>query len=230
MAIHSLEISSQKLSQSTGDSQPVPARGRPRNPERMLNVIAIASSQFSALGYERTSMDTIGKLSGVSKVTIYKYFPSKKKLFEACISNKVDTVFEFDSTQVFDPKVPRDALRYIALKFIALQNDEIATGCYRTLISMAESTDLELRELCSSFFELGPQRLLDQVACYLRAAHKVGSLNIDDASIAADEFLALFHDSNYLKILLGLGKSTTEEDNARIERNLKIFMSYYKHE
>jgi TetR/AcrR family transcriptional repressor of mexJK operon len=222
------QVNSQEISPSADDSQPVLARGRPRDPERMLKVITIASAQFSTLGYERTSMDTIGKLSGVSKVTIYKYFPSKKKLFEACISAKVDAVFEFDSSQVFDPKVPQDALRYIALKFIALQNDEIATGCYRTLISMAESADLELRELCGSFYELGPQRLLDQVACYLRAAHKAGSLNIDDASIAADEFLALFHNSNYLKILLGLGKTTAEEDNARIERNLKIFLLRYQ--
>ena len=208
--------------------QITPSRGRPRDPERMRKVIATASAQFGTLGYERTSIDAISKLSGVSKVTIYKYFPSKKKLFEAYVSSRIDSLFEDESMQSHDPLTPRFVLHQIATKLNELQHDEIAIGTYRSLISMANSPEPELRELCSIFFELGPIRVVNTVAAYLAAAHAAQSLCIEDVYRAADEFLALFHGFQFIKILLGLDNSTLADNLALIDRNVDIFMQRYQ--
>ena len=59
--------------------------GRPRDPERMRRVIEAAAQQFLEQGFERTSMEAVAKASGVSKMTIYSYFPTKSALFEAVL-------------------------------------------------------------------------------------------------------------------------------------------------
>lgn len=207
---------------------PTASRGRPRDPERMRKVIATASAQFGTLGYAGTSIDAISKLCGVSKVTIYKYFPSKKKLFEAYVTSRIDSLFEDDAMQGHDPHNPASVLRQIARKLIELQHDGIAVGTYRSLISMASSPDPELRELCAIFYELGPTRVINTIAAYLAEAHAVQSLCIDDVYIAADEFLALFHGFQLIKILLGLDTSTIEDHLGMIERNVDIFIHRYR--
>ncbi len=210
------------------EAPPAPTRGRPRDPERMRKVIATASAQFGTLGYAGTSIDAISKLCGVSKVTIYKYFPSKKKLFEAYVTSRIDSLFEHDAMHGHDPYTPDAVLRQIAQKLIELQHDEIAVGTYRSLISMANSPDPELRELCGIFYELGPTRVVNTVAAYLAEAHAVRSLQIEDAYGAADEFLALFHNFQFIKILLGLDHSSMAENQAMIARNVDIFMQRYQ--
>ncbi len=212
----------------SAETDPKPTRGRPRDPERMRKVIATASAQFGTLGYAGTSIDTISKLCGVSKVTIYKYFPSKKKLFEAYVSSRIDILFEDDAMQSHDPMTPHRVLSQIARKLIELQHDGIAIGTYRSLIGMANSPDPELRELCSIFFELGPTRVVNTIAAYLAEAHAARSLDIDDVYIAADEFLALFHGFQLIKILLGLDTSTAEDNYALIERNVDLFTHRYR--
>ena len=77
---------------NVSDEIPV-KRGRPRDPARMQRVLAAAQIQFLQLGFGATSMESIAKASGVSKMTIYNYFPSKEALFESCIASRTDAVF-----------------------------------------------------------------------------------------------------------------------------------------
>lgn len=53
---------------------------RPRDPERIKRVLEAAANQFIDYGFARVSVDVIAKASGVSKVTIYNYLPTKEAL------------------------------------------------------------------------------------------------------------------------------------------------------
>ena len=56
----------------------------PRDEEktaRRLHILAVAQELFSNRTYENISMDLIAKTAGITKRTIYQYFPSKEALY-----------------------------------------------------------------------------------------------------------------------------------------------------
>jgi AcrR family transcriptional regulator len=65
----------------TSSAPPVdpPRRGRPADvdPER---VALLALRHFDEHGYEQTTMDDIARLAGISRRTLFRYFPSKPAL------------------------------------------------------------------------------------------------------------------------------------------------------
>jgi AcrR family transcriptional regulator len=56
-----------------------PSKGESSEKEKILEY---AHSSFIAEGFSKTTMDEIANELGISKKTIYKYFPSKEKLVE----------------------------------------------------------------------------------------------------------------------------------------------------
>lgn len=57
-------------------SPPTPIRAQPRRE----HLVQVAHALFNAHGFHQTGIDTIMRESGVSKTTLYKYFPAKEDL------------------------------------------------------------------------------------------------------------------------------------------------------
>ena len=61
--------------------------GKKRSPEairlRRRSVLDAAAGEFAEKGYSNADMDHIAESAKVGKGTIYRYFKSKEKLFEA---------------------------------------------------------------------------------------------------------------------------------------------------
>ncbi|HEX5419392.1 MAG TPA: TetR/AcrR family transcriptional regulator [Gammaproteobacteria bacterium] len=53
-------------------------------------VLAVASEYFLARGYQGASINAMARSSGISKESIYRYFSSKKALFEAVIERELN--------------------------------------------------------------------------------------------------------------------------------------------
>lgn len=49
--------------------------------EKVDRIVEIAQARFDHFGYNKTTMEEISRDAGVSKKTIYEYFPSKEALF-----------------------------------------------------------------------------------------------------------------------------------------------------
>ncbi|MDD3799932.1 MAG: TetR/AcrR family transcriptional regulator, partial [Novosphingobium sp.] len=58
------------------------ASARPQS-ARVQHLLAVAREQFVGGGFEAVSIDSIARASGVSKETIYRYYPDKEALFRA---------------------------------------------------------------------------------------------------------------------------------------------------
>jgi AcrR family transcriptional regulator len=54
---------------------------QPRAQAKREQILAAAQPLFLAQGFERTTMDAITAAAGVSKQTLYHYYPSKEQLF-----------------------------------------------------------------------------------------------------------------------------------------------------
>lgn len=60
-----------------------------RQPKKQVEVLNVASDYFLSHGYKGTSINAMARDSGISKESIYRYFSSKKELFEAVIAKEL---------------------------------------------------------------------------------------------------------------------------------------------
>src|SRR5277367_3320490 len=69
-------------------------RGRPQlrcDDETRQIIYQAARHQFADNGYAATSMETVARGAGVSTKTLYRLIPNKAALFEAMITDRIDT-------------------------------------------------------------------------------------------------------------------------------------------
>jgi len=186
----------------------------------MRKVISAARQQFTEHGFERASMESVAQASGVSKMTIYSYFPTKAALFEAVIGQRVGAVFSFADGEALDPGDARKSLTLIGRRFLTLMRADDVLGRHRALYGATNQAEAARR----AFYRQGPIKSIEQVASYLVAASRSGSLEVRNPEVAADQFLSLFLGAAHIHALLGLGKPTAKADQKLIDENVDLFM------
>jgi TetR/AcrR family transcriptional repressor of mexJK operon len=186
----------------------------------MARVLAAAKKHFTEHGYEGTSIDAIAAESGVSKVTIYSYFPTKAALFQCGVMHRVDAQFSNVDWDKLDPHDPREALTRIGRAFLGLMRSPDVINHHRTLYG-AQGVDTAAAE---SFFAAGPLKIVNSVAAYLRAAHKAESLRVANADLAANQYLSLYLGLGHIRGLLGLSAPSAREDAELVRANVELFL------
>ena len=63
--------------------------GRPKPRAKEQEVLDVATAYFLKHGYQGASINAMARSSGISKESIYRYFSSKKQLFEAVICREL---------------------------------------------------------------------------------------------------------------------------------------------
>ncbi|GAB0055866.1 hypothetical protein SIID45300_00164 [Candidatus Magnetaquicoccaceae bacterium FCR-1] len=200
--------------------RPPAPRGRPRDPDRPRRILEAAAEQFCRLGYERTSMNAVAAASGISKVTIYRYFPTKQALFEAVVDQHIEAMFAAMPPGSLDPLHPEIALQHIAEQFVNLIELDSVLASFRLMMAAAGQQS----NACQAFFDHGPLQLVHQVSAYMTAAAEAGTLAIHDPFLAANQFLALFHGLEHIQAQLDLGRCTPEANQTRIQANVALFL------
>ena len=62
---------------------------------RVQHLLKVARVEFVAGGFDAVSIDAIARASGVSKETIYRYFPDKQALMRALASEGIEQLGQF---------------------------------------------------------------------------------------------------------------------------------------
>jgi AcrR family transcriptional regulator len=78
---------------TTGRRKAAPRRER-RKEDRPAEIVAAALELFADQGFGTTRMADVAHLAGVSKATVFVYFPTKEDLFRAVAQTVVQTHFE----------------------------------------------------------------------------------------------------------------------------------------
>jgi AcrR family transcriptional regulator len=157
-------------------------------------------------------------------MTVYSHFASKEGLFEAVIGTQTDGVVSArPGAAALDPLQPEAALAAVGAQFLALIRREDTIGQFRTMYAAAATQP----EACAAFYRQGPERLLDELAGYLRAAHAAGSLRAPQPRQAADLFLALFLGDGHIRGLLCLPAPSAPRDKALVREAVRVFMAAF---
>lgn len=100
--------------------------------ERPAAILQAALDEFSAKGFAAARLDDVAARAGITKGTIYLYFPSKEDLFVATLREKVRPILEHLRTLAADPDASAmDVLR----SHVALVADHVVEdGCGRDIM------------------------------------------------------------------------------------------------
>jgi AcrR family transcriptional regulator len=175
-------------------------------------------------GFDGASIGDIVRSAGVSKGTLYAYFPSKEKLFEALIiedrRKQAEALFTLDES---DEDVVR-VLRRLGKTFLEMLLSPDNLDFLRIVIGAST----KFPRLGKAFFEAGPCNGTSRLASYLRRLDEQGVISVEDAHLAARQFLDLCKTGIHLRMMLG---DRTQPDNAEIEHNIdsaiRMFLAAY---
>lgn len=131
------------MSSSTSPIPTLPdgqARRSRRKEARPAELLAAALDLFVEKGYAATRVEEVAQCAGVSKGTLFLYFPSKEELFKAVVRQNISGRFaewneEFDR---FDGSTP-DMLRYCLFNWWQRLGNTKASGIPKLMMSEAQN-------------------------------------------------------------------------------------------
>jgi len=91
--------------------------GRPASIEAPREtILANAATLFAANGLERTSLQDVARAVGLSKAAIYHYFPTKTDIYDAIVSDLLDTLYHRVLARIGEAESPSEQLRLLMLE------------------------------------------------------------------------------------------------------------------
>jgi AcrR family transcriptional regulator len=82
------------------------ARWRRRKTARPSEILSAALASFAERGFAATRLDDVAARAGVTKGTLYLYFPSKEELFKAVVRQELLPAIEWAETMVAQSTAP----------------------------------------------------------------------------------------------------------------------------
>lgn len=181
--------------------------------EKRAAIVRAATDLFLDLGYDRTSLAKIADASGVSKATLFKQFPTKAALFEAIVRGSW--------TPGVGEDVPGDAsMIEVGNRYVDLLVRPEMVSLFRIVIAEVP----RFPELGRTQFDLGKMPYFDSVRHWLEAQHELGVLKIEDAELAATQFLGMISNFVFWPRLLLVDWAPSRADCERVVREAAATM------
>ncbi len=173
--------------------------------DRERRILDAALTVFGAMGYSGATMDAVAAEAGLTKPTLYSYFPSKESLFSAMMLDRRDAMLE-----VFEHPSPG--------------------GMVADLHTFAwDYADTVMRpDLLRAYQASGPDHVLRGIMRYLDHQRAEGRLTFDDAELAAQDLWGLILSAPRTQALYMPDAPPDRATLARyIHNGLRVFLRAY---
>jgi AcrR family transcriptional regulator len=195
-----------------------------RQGRKVAQVLDGARAVFLRDGFEGASVDEIAREAGVSKATLYSYFPDKRLLFMEVAKSECGRQAEAACNRVAMSGPPAEVLYDTASRMTRF----FISGFGRQVFRMCVAESDRFPDLGREFFASGPMMVHEMLVSYLREAVARGDLVIDDIDLAADQFPELCKAGIHMPLLLGLKTEFSDEEIDRVIRGaVDVFMARY---
>ncbi len=183
-----------------------------------------ARTVFMSDGFEGASVDDIVREAGVSKATLYSYFPDKRLLFIEVAKCECQAQSDAAVAQVEATDDVREALTTAAKRMTRFFMSDVGLQVHRIIVGESQ----RFPEIGREFYESGPARVHAILRSFLQKEVDRGNLNIEDIDLAADQFPELCKAGLHLKMVLGLREPPTNEEIDRvIDGAVDMFLCKY---
>ncbi len=194
---------------------------RGRKYDQVLNG---ARDIFLRDGFEGASVDEIARVSGVSKATLYSYFPDKSLLFLEVARAQCRHQADAAHAEIDRAAPPRLVLGQVARKFLSFMLSPMGQRIFRMCVAESD----RFPQLGQDFYRSGPMVLKEALVSYLATAQERGEICAEDIELAAEQFAVLCKADLWTRLLFGI---QTEFSTAEIDRiadgAVETFMARY---
>ncbi|NND42985.1 MAG: TetR/AcrR family transcriptional regulator [Silicimonas sp.] len=175
-------------------------------------VLEGARTIFLRDGFEGASVDDIVREAGVSKATLYSYFPDKRLLFLEVAKAECAAQSDAAVAQIEASGDIREVLETAAKRMVRFFVSDVGLQVHRIIVGESQ----RFPEIGREFFESGPARVHEMLRHFLRMAVEDGRLKIDDIDLAADQLPELCKAGLHLKMVLGLRAAPGDAEIDRV--------------
>lgn len=197
-----------------------PTRAEATLLEERLRTAAIES--FLEHGFDGTTMEAVAQAAGVTKRTLYAHYSDKRTLFAHAISWAIERHPSMESAIEAAHAATEDleaGLTAIARSALELARDPVAVRLVR--MGMTESSRFpELADRISNLLT-SPRNLA--VAEFLAFHAATGSIEVDDITIAAEQFLAMITATPSRLAAFGITRPPDVEER-NVRQAVKLFI------
>lgn len=165
---------------------------RRRSAEKREQILKAAERLFLKTGFAMTSMDAITAAAGVSKQTVYSYFPSKEELFETVLRDLVNRNVRILASEHDPQTIPvasrsdfEEAMQELAMRIVSSLMHPTYLGLVKMIISDIGRSP-QLRRL---FRQSVPEGVIASIAAMLDRARQAAVAVVPDTEAAARLFI-----------------------------------------
>ncbi|AXQ94470.1 TetR/AcrR family transcriptional regulator [Cereibacter azotoformans] len=195
-----------------------------RKGRKMPQVLEGARKVFLRDGFEGASVDDIAREAGVSKATLYSYFPDKRLLFLEVAKAECLRQAEEAVALITSDLGPREVLTMAATRIVDFVLSDFGIRTYRICVAEAD----RFPELGHEFYESGPALVRQRIVDYLRQAVARHELIIEDLELAADQFAELCKADLFNRIVFGVGAAVSAGERRRVVAGVvEMFLARY---
>lgn len=199
---------------------PLSARGQ----RKLDQIIEGAGEVFATRGFGGASVDEIARQAGISKATMYRYFPDKTAIFNAYVRREFARQSAHICAFDFDHSTLEDVLKQVGREFIALMLSPFGLSIYR--IAVAESE--RFPEIGLAFFQSGPDEARRLLAPMLEAAMERGELARGNPDLASFQFFELCKARLFYRSLFCCEADRSDAAiEAQVEVATRLFLKAY---
>jgi AcrR family transcriptional regulator len=209
--------------EETGNS--VPFAGH--NDDKARQILDGARTVFLHDGFDGASMNDIARVAGVSKGTLYVYFPSKEALFEALVRHdkrqQAERMCVWKADEA-DPNDVRASLTRVGRSLLEIMARPEHIAQIRTVMAVAP----KFPQIGRAFYEAGPLYGVGRLEAYVARQTNEGRLTAGDPRRAATDFLQLCMGDIYKRLMFCIvDRVEDEEITAAVAHAVDVFMKVY---
>ena len=160
--------------------------------QKRAAILTAARELFLSDGFDRTSVDAVAARAGVSKRTVYDYFGDKQTLLQAVVDgvgqSLITTIGRILDDTLAEPTEAIDLVDVLLPFAMRIATDMLGSAEYATLQRLVRTQFGHLPNGGENSMADAPDEALAERFAAFAAA---GLLDIPDARLAADQFVAL---------------------------------------
>lgn len=178
-------------------------------------VLAGAREVFMADGFEGASVDDIARAAGVSKATLYSYFPDKRLLFMEVAMQECTHMADRTVDMINDDLPIKETLTVAAREIVTFLVSRFAQQVFRICVAERD----RFPELGRAFYAAGPENGRNRIAEFLECAVARGELVIDDIPMAAEQFSELCKVRLWTRAVFGIQSDFSSKEIEDVVRH-----------
>lgn len=195
---------------------------RKKSDERRHHILQIATSTFSELGFDNTTMSEIVSRIGGSKSTIYSYFPSKDILMQAVLAHTAEIRLQQAFVALDVDRPLREMLRQFGRAYLV----QLLTPEMLSALRMAQQ-NAHRDGHGKQFYEAGPRAGWTLMQKYIEHHMQSGAIVSCDGWVAAMHLKGLLQSELLERAMFGEQIAAVRAIHLAADRAVEIFLRAY---